>query len=133
MQFVAINFHQKALAERITENQLGLKALDHLSNPYPYSPRKSLFTTTKGHKANGSTGTFDFRSSGMFDYRSLKKGETSTEASPGSGGETSPFNEPKGPSVKPNGRPRMKKRRRKMTSVIVDQVRLLWGRFLKFD
>ncbi|KAF8904384.1 Mechanosensitive ion channel-domain-containing protein [Gymnopilus junonius] len=122
LQFVAINFHQKALADRIAENQLGLKALDHLSNPYPYSPRKLPHTRKRGHKENGSIGTFDFQSSGTFDYRSLKKVETSTETSPGSGGETSPLNHPQGPSVKPNGRPRLKKRRRKMASVIVDQV-----------
>ncbi|KAF9039670.1 hypothetical protein BDZ89DRAFT_945114 [Hymenopellis radicata] len=35
LQFVAINFHQKALAARLAENRLGLRALDRLSSAEP--------------------------------------------------------------------------------------------------
>lgn len=35
LRYVAINFHRRALADRIAENQLGLRALDRLSNATP--------------------------------------------------------------------------------------------------
>ena len=56
LQFVAISFHRKALADRLAENRLGLKALDCLSNAQPHLkkthkhyPTVSLGFT--GHKA----------------------------------------------------------------------------------
>ncbi|KIM68834.1 hypothetical protein SCLCIDRAFT_897769 [Scleroderma citrinum Foug A] len=53
LRFVAINFHQRALADRLAENRLGLKALDRLSNapavPVPKRPPYSK----KGHKKSG--------------------------------------------------------------------------------
>ncbi|KAG6854591.1 hypothetical protein C0991_004193, partial [Blastosporella zonata] len=70
LQFVAINFHQKALAERIEDNRLGLRALDRLSNAHPVPSKKSpypkrgykspagsvdLFSTTRGHKPGQSS------------------------------------------------------------------------------
>lgn len=59
LRFVAIRFHQKALAERLAENKLGLKALDRLSTAQPQA-RKSPYITGKkrGHKGTStSTGS----------------------------------------------------------------------------
>lgn len=50
LQFVAISFHRKALADRLAENHLGLKALDRLSNAQLY--------VRKGHKSR--PGSYDF-------------------------------------------------------------------------
>ncbi|EPQ54807.1 hypothetical protein GLOTRDRAFT_111417 [Gloeophyllum trabeum ATCC 11539] len=56
LRFVAINFHQKALADRLSENRLGLKALDRLSNAQPAVYRRSNYRQ-KGHKSPGSVPT----------------------------------------------------------------------------
>jgi len=53
LHFVAINFHQKALADRLAENRLGLKALDRLSNAQP-APHKQQ-AGRKGHKSPGQS------------------------------------------------------------------------------
>lgn len=45
LRYVAINFHRKALADRLAENHLGLTALDRLSNAHPH--------TTSSGKRNG--------------------------------------------------------------------------------
>lgn len=45
LQYVAINFHRRALADRIAENQLGLRALDRLSNATP-----NRTPMNRGHK-----------------------------------------------------------------------------------
>ncbi len=39
VQYVAIQFHKKALSDRLETNRLGLKALDHLSNADPANDR----------------------------------------------------------------------------------------------
>lgn len=54
LRYVAINFHRKALAERIAENQLGLRALDRLSNAQP-TAKKSPYAGKKGHRSRGSS------------------------------------------------------------------------------
>ncbi|KDR75368.1 hypothetical protein GALMADRAFT_98777 [Galerina marginata CBS 339.88] len=111
LRFVAVNFHQRALADRIAENQLGLKALDRLSNAHPYSPKKSPYSK-RGHRTPGSSGAFNFSST---PYRTPKE-VNSTEMSPITGQETPPFNQSSGPSVRP------RRKKKNMTSVIVDQV-----------
>jgi hypothetical protein len=50
---VAINFHQRALAERLAENRLALKVLDRLSNAQPIVTKKGIHGK-KGHKSHGS-------------------------------------------------------------------------------
>lgn len=58
LRFVAIRFHQKALADRLAENKLALKALDRLSNAQPAAPRKSPYITggkKRGHRSNGGS------------------------------------------------------------------------------
>ncbi|KIJ70095.1 hypothetical protein HYDPIDRAFT_172003 [Hydnomerulius pinastri MD-312] len=58
LRFVAINFHQRALADRLTENRLGLKALDRLSNAQPAPTARRPLYGRKGHKGTiGSFGT----------------------------------------------------------------------------
>lgn len=52
MHFVANNFHRKALADRWTENRLGLRALDRLSNAHPIPVKKTL--GKRGHRSPGS-------------------------------------------------------------------------------
>ncbi|KAI0331475.1 hypothetical protein GY45DRAFT_1322271 [Cubamyces sp. BRFM 1775] len=55
LRYVAINFHRKALADRIAENQLGLRALDRLSNAQPAPKRFSYKPGQKGHRSRGSS------------------------------------------------------------------------------
>ncbi|CAA7259227.1 unnamed protein product [Cyclocybe aegerita] len=111
LQAVAINFHEKALADRIAENQLGLKALDRLSNAHPISPKKSPYGK-RGHRAPGSSGAFDL-SGGL-------PSKQTDEGSPVKGNETPPTSSSGFFSQKSGEQP--KRRKKKMTSVIVDHV-----------
>ncbi|KAF9484506.1 hypothetical protein BDN70DRAFT_797752 [Pholiota conissans] len=95
LQFVAINFHQKALADRIAENQLGLKALDRLSNA------QSSPTTRKTQNPKHRIGEIN-------------------ESSAMNGHNISTQNAPKSFATKSSKHPKRKKQ--PMTSVIVDQV-----------
>jgi hypothetical protein len=54
LHFVAINFHQKALADRLAENRSGLKALDRLANAHP-GPNKKGTNGKRGHKSTGGS------------------------------------------------------------------------------
>lgn len=56
LRFVAINFHQRALADRLAENRLGLKALDHLSNAQSAPVKKTPYGKS-GHGHLSSLGT----------------------------------------------------------------------------
>lgn len=58
LRFVAINFHEKALADRLAENRLGLKALDRLSNA-PVLPSRKPHNPRRGHKSPGSSASID--------------------------------------------------------------------------
>ncbi|KAK7061127.1 hypothetical protein VNI00_000863 [Paramarasmius palmivorus] len=69
LQFVAINFHQKALADRLAENRLGLKALDRLSNATPVFKRPGH--GRRGHRSPGSSVDL-----GMLTERANKNGES---------------------------------------------------------
>jgi hypothetical protein len=112
LQWVAINFHQKALADRLAENHLGLRALDHLSNAPAMTTTKKSPCTKRGHKATGSTATFDLLSS---SHPSPLGGSKSIETPQRKGQDTPPLQEPKS-----NRLP--KRRKKKMASVIVDHV-----------
>ncbi|KAG6845241.1 hypothetical protein H0H87_012233 [Tephrocybe sp. NHM501043] len=113
LQFVAINFHQKALAERIEENRLGLKALDRLSNAHPVPNRKSPYVK-RGHKSpSASVDLFGI------NPRGHKLGQNSREGSPVEGD-----GQPNANGYAEKFKHRRKERRRKskaVTSVIVDQ------------
>lgn len=75
LRFVAIDFHRKALADRIAENQLGLKALDRLSNAQPSGMRIPFsISKKKGHKSPG-----DSRPGSVV---ALNMGDTSINSSP---------------------------------------------------
>ncbi|KAL5536761.1 hypothetical protein ACEPAF_584 [Sanghuangporus sanghuang] len=56
LRFVAIRFHQKALADRLAENKLALKALDRLSNAQPVATKRSpyILNRRKGHKGSAA-------------------------------------------------------------------------------
>lgn len=110
LQFIAINFHEKALADRLAENRLGLKALDRLSNAHSPVPTKRVPYTKRGHKpANSSIGFFDLPAE---SYTNSSTPETTPE--------TQPTRMTQGISSQSNRLPKRKKKA--MTSVIVDQV-----------
>jgi hypothetical protein len=98
LNFVSINFHRKALAERLAENKLGLEALDRLSNVQPASSKSA--SKKKGHRHQSSADL-------------LHKGHKNGHGS----GSTTPEN---------NGREKRglgpRRRKKAVTSVIIDQV-----------
>ncbi|KAF5351557.1 hypothetical protein D9758_007169 [Tetrapyrgos nigripes] len=109
LQFVAINFHQNALADRLHENRVGLKALDRLSNAQPtYTPRKTH--ARRGHKSPSA-------SVDLLSKSKHRQGQSSVD-------EHSHFHEkPDSTAQKHHRAARPGKRRRKaVTSVIVDQL-----------
>ncbi|KAF8673852.1 hypothetical protein AX14_005320 [Amanita brunnescens Koide BX004] len=102
LHFVAINFHRRALAERISENKLALKVLDQLSNaPAP----KATFYGRKGHRRHESAVEAD--NVRVYNQRT-------TDSVP-------PLNEKEEFEVS-NHRSKMPHRSRAIASVIVDQV-----------
>jgi hypothetical protein len=115
LQWVAINFHQKALADRLVENQLGLKALDRLSNAPAMTTKKSPYTK-RGHKATGSTATFDLLSN---PHPSPLGGSKHTETPLRKGQDIPPMDEPK---ILPKSNRLPRRRKKKMANVIVDHV-----------
>jgi hypothetical protein len=100
LRFVAITFHQKALADRLAENRLGLKALDRLSNAQPAPPKKSSYTR-RGRKT--PTGSVDFSSIRLKEAEQLQEKSGSNK-------------------VTKKDSARKQKRRSAMASIIVDQV-----------
>lgn len=102
LHFVAINFHQKALSERLAENRLALKVLDRLSNT-PAPIRKGL---KKGHKTHSSAG-------GIMEPDHVY-GQTATDS-------VLLLNEKREPSI-PNRKSKLPQRSRAVASIIVDQV-----------
>lgn len=107
LRFVAIRFHQKALADRLAENKLALKALDRLSNAQPTFPRKMPYTSggkRRGHKSNGNS------KSASLDMLNKEMGiETSVE----------PMGENPLPRQTVMGR---KRQRKAVAAMIVDQL-----------
>lgn len=117
LQFVAINFHEKALADRLEENRKGLKALDRLSNAQPAPSKRSPYTK-RGHKSpSASVDLF-----GIAHHGHNKVGQNGgVDSSPlwSEKGHDSPVE--KGPTNSRHAE-RQRKRKKAMTSVIVDQV-----------
>ncbi|THH19235.1 hypothetical protein EW146_g1885 [Bondarzewia mesenterica] len=122
LHMVAINFHERALADRLAENRLGLKALDRLSNAHPVQTKKGPYGK-KGHR-NGlgsSMGTsFD-----LFGLRDKKEGPDVQVASSSS----LPVQEKEDNNTaentyshKASAAERKRRRKRAMAAVIVDQV-----------
>ncbi|KAF9653327.1 hypothetical protein BDM02DRAFT_3087350 [Thelephora ganbajun] len=102
LNFVSINFHRKALAERLAENKIGLEALDRLSNVHPAS-NKPVWKK-KGHRHSSSG--------------DLQKGHKSEHGSGSSSRSVTPENSGK----KEKTRLGLRRKRKAVTSVIIDQV-----------
>ena len=120
LHFVAINFHKKALADRLAENRLGLKALDRLSNApvlhlhKPVQPRR-------GHRNPGSFSSIDI-------LGTLNRGQNDYyEGSSASPDKKSLPNDNKMRMKVRNGD--MHSKKKAMASVIVDQVGGAIGQF----
>lgn len=119
LNFVAINFHQKALADRLEENRLGLKALDSLSKAQPVASKKLPYHKRGQHKRMSSAVTIDFATlphqGEQQDDISTTRGHLTTLAD-----DSRMFASKSSPELQPP-----KRRRKKVTSVIVNQVRHL--------
>jgi hypothetical protein len=118
LNFVAINFHQKALADRLEENRLGLKALDSLSKAHPVASKKPPHHK-RGHKGMSTSATIDFATlphqEEQEDDISTTRGHHTTLAD-----DSRMFASKSSPELQPP-----KRRRKKVTSVIVNHVRHL--------
>ena len=100
LNFVSINFHRKALAERLTENKLGLQALDRLSNVHPASNKSTW--KKRGHRQSSSADI-------------LQKGHKNGQGSARSES-MSPEN------AKEKRGLNLRRRKKPVTAVIIDQV-----------
>lgn len=132
LRYVAINFHRKALADRLAENRLGLEALDRLSTaqPAPSTRRSPYGAGKKGHKsAVSSLDILGFGSRTPANHGS--RGESSSSNSPigenGEKGQTS-HDEKRcsspmldhGKKIKISNAERRKRRKNAVAAVIVD-------------
>ncbi|KAF9457510.1 Mechanosensitive ion channel-domain-containing protein [Collybia nuda] len=114
LQFVAINFHEKALADRLLENRKGLKALDRLSNAQPGPIKRSPYTK-RGHKSPSAS--IDLFGASVRHNKSEQIVDGPVVWS--EQGHPPPLE--KSPS-KLRHREKQRKRKKAMTSVIVDQL-----------
>lgn len=103
LNFVSINFHRKALAERLTENKLGLRALDRLSNIQPASNKSTW--RKKGHRQSSSA---DLLHKGHKNGHGHGSGSGSGAATPENNGK--------------KGGPGLRRRKKAVTTVIIDHV-----------
>lgn len=107
LRYVAINFHRKALADRLAENKLGLRALDRLSNAQP-TPKKSPYPGKKGHRSRGSS--LDMLGMGG------EKGNGTVS------GSSTPIEKKEAKESKETKRRNRKQRKNVVAAVIVDQL-----------
>jgi len=125
LRFVAINFHQRALADRLAENRLGLKALDHLSNAQPAPVKKSPYGR-KGHIHLSSFAAFQGKGHRQDETDGTAMGQASTSADE----KDEPVhekNEPEAPhrSRKKRHASRVESNRRRkkfMATIVIDQL-----------
>jgi hypothetical protein len=116
LQLVAISFHRKALADRLAENQLGLKALDRLSNAQPApTKRPTHFTRGHRHRTTASIAFADRKASATNEV--LSNGRTSAPSSPVPDEKSGHLARHRSGHAE-----RKRKRRKAMASIIVDQV-----------
>ncbi|KAA1470313.1 hypothetical protein DENSPDRAFT_836085 [Dentipellis sp. KUC8613] len=123
LHLIAINFHQKALADRLAENRLGLKALDRLSNAHP-QPKKASPYGKKGHKSGfGSSMGTSMDLFGFRDKTEVQEQAASSSSSPihEKGSERDHGKEAEA-GYKVGHKERKRRRRKAMASVIVDQL-----------
>ena len=104
LRYVAINFHRRALADRISENQLVLRALDRLSNatPNPGARLHPYGLGRRGHRASVA----------------LDNAASSSSSSPINEKTDSPLEDK-------HGKPKKRKTRRKVASVIVENLGIM--------
>ncbi|KAH0839914.1 Mechanosensitive ion channel-domain-containing protein [Lanmaoa asiatica] len=126
LRFVAINFHQRALADRLAENRLGLKALDLLSNVQPVSTNRQTAYGKKGPRNALSSIGASLDLGGLTGIRTHRKDPndlSSTDAYPTHEQHDSAANHLPERKRRGLGRGETRRRRRKfMASIIVDQV-----------
>ncbi|KAH7887623.1 Mechanosensitive ion channel-domain-containing protein [Phlebopus sp. FC_14] len=127
LRFVAINFHQRALADRLAENRLGLKALDRLSNAQPAPTVRRPPYGKKGHKSPlGSFGTtldLPGLSTGRTQNKDLTDISTPTDHSHSRSEKSETVGHTHSGEKRHLSRAETRRRRRKfMASIIVDQV-----------
>ncbi|KAK2465625.1 hypothetical protein APHAL10511_002169 [Amanita phalloides] len=109
LHFVAINFHRRALAERISENRSALKVLHRLS--HVPAPRKT-FHNKKGHKTHGLTlGSASGATEPVYSQANDR----------GTAGAIPSHNENSDPLI-PSHEPKTQNKSKPMASIIVDQV-----------
>lgn len=103
LRYVAINFHRRALADRIAENQLGLRALDRLSNATPNQTAR------------------------LHPYGVAKRGHRASVAidNAASSSSSSPINEKTEPPLDEKRGKKQRKAKRKVASVIVENLGLM--------
>ncbi|KAF9269000.1 hypothetical protein L218DRAFT_916497 [Marasmius fiardii PR-910] len=118
LQFVAINFHEKALADRLAENRIGLRALDRLSNATPVMPnrRGGGPNVRRGHKSQPTAGDLSM----LTMPKTPVDGASSVEPSPDN--EKSQAHPETHTHHKKNARADKKRRQKAVTSVIIDQL-----------
>lgn len=134
LRFVAINFHQHALADRLAENRLGLKALDHLSNAQPAPVKKNPYAK-RGNRHLSSFGTpFDLSFQGKGHRQDETDGAATGQTNMGFPSTTHEKNEPvhEKNEHEAHHRPQKKRhasraesnRRRKkfMATIVIDQL-----------
>ncbi|KAG7093888.1 hypothetical protein E1B28_007527 [Marasmius oreades] len=107
LQFVAINFHEKALADRLAENRIGLRALDRLSNATPVVTARRP-NARRGHKGPGDSVDFTL----LAIPKTPRDGTSSMDQSPSDSHA----------HHKKNARADKKSRQKAVTSVIIDQL-----------
>ncbi|KAF7782435.1 hypothetical protein Agabi119p4_1811 [Agaricus bisporus var. burnettii] len=115
LHFVAINFHEKALADRLDENRLGLKALDRLSHASAIPARKSPMAR-RGHRSPGSSASLD----ALAAMDRTHSHDSSQDISPITSEKKSSPTDTK--MHKRAQRSNRQKKKKAITSVIVDQV-----------
>ncbi|THH32364.1 hypothetical protein EUX98_g1804 [Antrodiella citrinella] len=129
LRYVAINFHRKAIAERLAENKLGLAALDRLSNAQPSASHKRnpYAANRRGHKSLGSLDILGFGNKSHAKIPTTSSsGQASTSGSPiidknGNGHRSTPSAESNAiKKLKAHNAERRKRKRNAVTSVLVD-------------
>lgn len=131
LRFIAINFHQRALADRLAENRLGLKALDRLSSAHPVSTYPKKARHGKKGKSSGKT-TRSISASldlgGLVTARTHRNDSNGISSSssrdlPLARGQQESVTHPERNTHHGLSRAETRRRRRKfMASIIVDQV-----------
>lgn len=127
LRFVAINFHQRALADRLAENRLGLKALDRLSNAHPIPTNRKTAHGKKAHRNPLSSIGVSLDLGGLTSAWTHRKDTSGVSTSSPQDGSPAPEQDESVAhhSQKHRGLSRAETRRRRrrfMASIIVDQV-----------